>query len=664
LPQRATIRDRHMARKRIRHGRAVPASASTPAPTAWWLHPAVVSILLISLNIVVYAAVRDFQFVNWDDPSYITENPNIVDGLTGRSVMWALTTGYSPYWHPMTWLSHLLDVQLFGMDPGPHHVTSLVIHVANTLLIFGVLRRMTAAPGRSAFVAAMFAVHPLHVESVAWVAERKDVLSTFFWTLTVAAYVAYVRRPGLPRYALVVGLFGLALMAKPMVVTLPAVLLLLDVWPLERIRLTRDQLPALGRAVLEKMPLFALAIATSIATVVVQTHVGAMASFDALAWHVRAGTAIVGYLAYLWKAIWPTRLAAFYPYRVFPAWVVVVATLTLLAATVLAFRHRNRPYLLVGWLWFVVTLSPVIGLLQAGEQAMADRFMYVPIVGLFIVVAWGVPDLVGIRRQRRWILTPAAILLIAVCTVTARAQVEHWSDSVALWEHGTRVTPDSYIAFENLGQALRERGQLEEATVNYRRALALSPAGSPAYQAVIHNSLGLVLTRQGRPADAMPEFDAAVRLNPNFAEPHSNLANALASRGAYPQAIEHYRAALRIKPTMTEALVGLGSALLSQGDTKEAAESYMAALRLDPMLAQAHNGLGAALARQGRDEEAMAQYAEALRLNPELPTAHLNIAVLLIKQGNMTEAQRHLQAALRIDPEYTPARDLLGRISM
>ena len=623
-----------------------------------------IAVALTALNAFVYAQVRTFAFVNWDDQSYITENPNIPAGLTAHSVWWALTTGYSPYWHPMTWLSHLLDVQLYGLDPGPHHVTSLLIHCVTTVLIFILFRRMTAATGRSAFVAAVFAVHPLHVESVAWIAERKDVLSTFFWTVTLLAYAAYVSRPAPRRYLLVLGLFALALMSKPMVVTLPFVLLLLDVWPFGRVRLARGDLPAWRRAVLEKIPLVVLAGATSVATIVVQHRVGAMAGLDALPWHLRASNATVAYVEYAWKALWPTHLAAFYPYHLYAVWQVMAAAAALIAITVAVVQLRERcPYLLVGWAWYLVTLAPVIGLLQAGEQRVADRFMYVPLIGLSVAVSWGVPALANEWRRIDRMLPAAAIALVIVCAVAARAQAAHWSDSVALWQHATRVTPDSYIAFENLGQALRERGELAEASTNYQQALVLAPAGSPAYQAVIHNSLGLVLTRQGRYDAAAGHFAEAARLNPQFAEAQSNLGNALAGSGQYAAAADHYRAAVRLKPGFTEALVGLGSALVTEQRAEEAAAAYTDALRADPGLAQAHNGLGAALAMLGQHDRALTEYTEALRLKPDLPTAHLNIAVLQIKDGRLADARQHLEAALAIDPGYEPARQLLARLA-
>jgi protein O-mannosyl-transferase len=643
-------------------------SAATPGqPFSWLSHRVPVAVALVALNLFIYAAVSRFQLVNWDDSTYVTENPTVLGGLSWSSAWWALTTGHSPYWHPLTWLSHLLDVTLFGTDAGMYHVTSLLLHIGNTLLVFELFRRLTGAGGRSAFVAAIFAAHPLHVESVAWIAERKDVLSTFFWLLTMLAYAGYVRDRSWRRYAVMLVLYALALMSKPMVVTLPAVLLLLDIWPLRRVSAPgvegrREE--TWTRLVMEKVPLFALALATSVATVVIQHRVGAMAGLDALPWTVRAANATIGYVAYLWKTIWPTHLAAFYPlFTISPARVGAAAAVIIAVTAAVLAERRRRPYLLTGWAWYAITIAPVIGLLQAGEQGMADRFMYIPMIGILVMAAWGLPELLEtITVRRSWLLPAGASVMVAACAIASRAQTAHWEDSVTLWQHATRVTPESYIAHENLGQALRERGRLDEAEASYERAIVHAPPRSPAYLAVIHNSLGMVLTRKDKPREALEHFAAAVRLNPAFAEAQSNLGNAYVAAGRWPEAIEHYREAVHLKPDYTEPRVGLGGALLKQGRAAEAIPEYREALRLDPALAEAHNGLGAALATEGHDAEAMTEYTEALRLKPDLPTAHLNVAVLLVKRGDLVEARRHLERALAIDPSYTPAIQALRAI--
>jgi tetratricopeptide (TPR) repeat protein len=522
---------------------------------------------------------------------------------------------------------------------------------------------MTGAAGRSVLVAAMFAVHPLHVESVAWVAERKDVLSTFFLLLAVWAYVSYVRRPHWGRYAGVAALFALALASKPMVVTLPIVLLLLDAWPLRRARIARAQRAAWLRLAFEKLPLLAMAAATGIATVAVQQQVGAVAGLDVLSWQARVANAVVAYVVYAWKTLWPVDLAAFYPFRAIPPALAAGASIALAGATAAAIRCRQRyPYVLAGWLWFLVTVAPVIGLMQAGEQAWADRFMYVPIVGLLILAAWGVPDLVRRWTRRAAVVPAAAAAAVVLFALLARAQASRWSDSVTLWRHAVEVTAHNYRAHENLGQALRDRGALNESLASYRTALSLVPAGWTAYAAVIHNATGVVLTRQGRTPEAAAHFEQAVRLDSDFAEARTNLGNALASGGRLEEAVEQYRAAIRLDPGAAEPRVGLGGAFLTEGRAGDAVPQYREALRLSPDLAEAHNGLGAALALQGRLDAAMAEYDEALRLKPDLATAHYNAAVLLVRQGRIAEARARLERAVSIDPGYRPARDLLERI--
>jgi tetratricopeptide (TPR) repeat protein len=625
-------------------------------------------VVLVLLTLFVYWRVQYFEFVNWDDPAYVTGNTQVQAGLSTSTLWWALTTMQSPYWHPLTWMSHLLDVTLYGMNAGPHHVTSLALHLANTLLLFVGLRRMTGDDGPSAFAAALFAVHPLHVESVAWVAERKDVLSSFFLILTIWAYIRYCERRSAQRFLAVAGAYALALMSKPMVVTLPFVLLLLDRWPLRRFGGGPDTpatsgMTSLAHCVLEKIPLLAMAAATAVATVIVQTNVGAVAGLTALPLPRRMATALVGCVGYLGAAVWPAHLAAFYPLREIAGWQAAAASAILIAVTVAAWAlRRSRPYLVVGWLWYLITIAPVIGLMQAGEQARADRFVYMPIVGLFVIAAWGGRDL-----QRRLALPPRAMGAMAVAIIaagawTARAQAATWSDSSTLWLHATAVTHGNYVAYENLAQAQRERGQLGDAETNYRRALTLAPAQSPRYESIIHNSLGLVLQQQGREQESHLQFAEAVRLSPGFAEGQNNLANTLAAAGALADAIPHYEAAIALEPASTEPRVGLGAVLLRQQRPAEAISQYRDALRLDFRLAEAHNGIGGALAIEGKAGEAMAEYEEALRLKP-LPSAHLNIALLLIRQGMAGEARHHLETALSIDPSYEPARQALAYLS-
>ncbi len=551
-------------------------SRNTRRSSALWAfsgHAPWVCLALIAANLIVYASVWHHDFVNYDDNEYVSTNVVVQRGLTWDGASWAFTTGYAANWHPLTWLSHMLDVQLYGLDPGPHHLTNLLFHIANTLLLFGLLHRMTGALGRSAFVAGLFAVHPLHVESVAWVAERKDVLSTLFWMLTLLAYVEYVRRPGLGRYWAVLLFFALGLMAKPMLVTLPFVLLLLDFWPLGRMGMGSN--PANGwvsspggwattvRLVWEKLPLLSLTVVSSIVTLRVQRRGGNVVSLSATPLNHRVANALVSYFAYIGKMLWPARLAALYPYvQSLPGWWVAGAFLGLLGISVAVIRAGpRRPYLPVGWLWYLGTLVPVIGLIQVGYQAMADRYTYIPLIGLFIVVAWGVPDLLVRWPFRRIALPAAAGLVILACVIAARGQLRYWENSTTLFTHDLAVTTGNNIVHNNLGIVLADQGRLDEAIAHFSEALRIEPDYADA-----HNNLGVALADEGKLDEAIAHLSEALRIDPNYAEAHYNLGLALVGQGKLDEAIAHYSKALRIKPDYTKARDNLRLTLVKRGE--------------------------------------------------------------------------------------------------
>ena len=562
-----------------------PDSPSTPPRQTISKEFIWLAIALAAINVAVYAPVRHFGFVGFDDLQYVSDNPRVLRGVTWDGVKWAFSTGYFSNWHPLTWISHMLDVQLYGTNAGGHHITNVLLHIANTLLLFGLLHRMTGRMWRSAFVAGLFAAHPLHVESVAWVSERKDVLSTLFGMLALWAYIGYAQRPRLGRYLVVLLFFGLSLMAKSMLVTLPFLLLLLDVWPLGRIAigsdasgrpaLPQDQQAKAVRLVVEKLPLLVFTIASCIVTVIVQDP-GGLIAFPA---DFRIANSIVAYVAYISKMLWPTKLAAVYPYPdTLAGWQVFGSLLVLIVVSSLVISQlQRRPYLTVGWLWYLGMLVPVIGLVQVGSQAMADRYTYVPLIGLFLMAAWGIPDLLARWPYRRIALPVAAAIAISACTITARAQVQRWESDATLWRNALQVTTGNYMAHHNLGTQLAREGKLDEAVREYVEAIRIKPDYADAY-----TNLGLALMLQERKSEALQVLGEAVRLNPKHAEAHNNLGVLLKNLGRFDEAKAHLGEALRLLPDYANAHYNLGNVLASQGKKAEAIAQYTRALEISP----------------------------------------------------------------------------------
>ena len=663
---------------------------------------------LLAATFWVYAPVRQHDFVTIDDPGYLTLNPHVTAGLSAAGVAWAFTTGHMANWHPITWVSHMLDAELFGMRPGAHHLVSVVIHAANTILLFALLRRMTGATGRSAVVAALFAVHPLHVESVAWLSERKDVLSTFFWLLTMWLYVGYVRQPGWMRYAGVLIVFAIGLMAKPMLVTLPLVLLLMDYWPLGRVpdlkvrppdgaqpdlkvRPTYGTRRPAWMLIREKLPMLALVLASSVITLIVQREGGAVASLGRLPLLTRFSNAFVSYFTYLGKTFWPVDLAVFYPYdRTLTIGLGLAALAGLIGLTVVVLRAaRARPYLAVGWLWYLGTLVPVIGFVQVGTQAVADRYTYVPLIGIFLLIAWGVPDLLSRLPGRRVVLAAATVALIAGCSMMARAQVRTWRDGQTLWEHALDATTGNYLAHSLLGGLLGERGRHQEALVHLREAVRLDPAypdarlnlgislvslgkveeGIAEYRAAIrlkptmasaHLSLGLALASQQKHDEALTAFQTALALDPNLADAHRGLAMALSRQGRNADAERHYAEAVRLNPDAADAQRKLGKARFEEGKAPEAIAAYREAIRLKPGFAEAHSDLGFALMATGQPDAAAIHFGEAIRLQPDLVDPRLHFGFMLAATGRFAEALVHFTEAVRLSPESEVAHSYRG----
>lgn len=551
-----------------------------------------IAVLLALATLLAFWPVVHCGYLNLDDDLYVTANPAVWGGLTLAGARWALTATHAGLWHPVTWLSHMLDVQLYGANPAGHHATNLLLHVANVVLVLLLLVRTTGALWPSAAAAALFALHPLRVESVAWVAERKDLLSGLFGLTTIWAYAHYAERPHPGRYALVALSLALGLMAKPMLVTLPLVLLLLDRWPLRR--------GTSLRLVAEKIPLLALAAVAGVMEMVAAHRVGAVGHLVRFPLEARLANALVSYARYVGKTVWPSGLAVFYPYpSAWPASQLAGAAALLVTITLVAIvQRRRRPYLLVGWLWFLGMLFPVSGVVQAGSQAMADRFTYLPLIGLFVMAAWGGQDLLA-----RWPVRPPALGACAVALLLAlgcatRRQVGYWHDSTRLFTHALEVTSANWLAHNNLGDALAHEGKLEEAAGHFTESIRLEPSNPDA-----HYNLGVVLQEQGRPAEAIPHYREALRLAPERPNVHTNLGVALLDAGEVEQAIgELQRAFLMHQDAGTH--FNLGLALARQGRTDEAIEHYREAVRLMPDFAQARQRLGDALASQAKTEEA------------------------------------------------------------
>jgi hypothetical protein len=512
---------------------------------------------LVAVILAVYAQVMSHQFIILDDKRYILENPIVKQGLTLTGIAWAFTTFHAANWHPLTWLSHMLDCQMFGLNAGGHLVVNVLIHSSNTLLLFLFLRRVTGARWQSAIVAALFALHPLHVESVAWIAERKDMLSTFFGLLSLLAYVRYVEAPSWKRYALVAVALALGLMAKPMLVTWPFVLLLLDYWPLHRFQWPPGTgivgfFRALVPLVREKLPLFCLAAASMVITLIAQSQGGAVRTFVQVPVSLRLSNAIVSYAKYLFRTVWPSELAVYYPFSRtgVPVWEVVCAIVLLTTISVFAVRQaKERPYLLMGWLWFVGTLIPVIGLVQVGGAAMADRYHYVPSIGLFVAIVFGLSDFARSFRVDRVVTGAVTVIALSIFACLTAVQIGRWRNSATLFEYAESLVPDNRMIENNLGTILGESGRYDEAAAHFAKALRTEPDFLEVISdAEIRTNVGLLLVRQGKLAEAMEQLNEALRLNPNSAETHEALGAALAMSGKAEQSITHFLAALRIRP--------------------------------------------------------------------------------------------------------------------
>ena len=669
-----------------------------------------ICLFLALSTLAVYWPITRHEFVNYDDTDYVTANPYVQAGLTAKGLAWAWHSEVARNWHPVTMISHMLDCQIYGMRAGWHHLTSLLFHIANAALLFLLLWRMTGALWRSGFVAALFALHPLHVESVAWVAERKDVLSTFFFLLTLWAYVRYAeggqrkaegRSPkteGRPKsqgripnhrspisrdqfnyYWLALGFFALGLMSKPMLVTVPFVLLLVDFWPLQRLRLpalrgSRFKVQGSGfkvaaptgqphppaatfaRLAWEKVPFLILSAASCVVTFRVQQSGGAVLDVGNLPVGARIANALMSYVRYLGKMVWPEGLATLYLRKApWPSWEAGLAALAILAMSAAAiWLARRRPYVAAGWFWYLGTLIPVIGLVQVGMQTMADRYTYIPLIGIFIMMTWGGWELASRWRVPAIGLGIAMALVLAACMVLTRKQVACWHDSETLFRRMITAVEGNYMAHYNLGNLYSRQDKLPEAVRQYEAALSAEPNYAEA-----HNNLGAVLLRQGHFDEAVAHYSAAVRLKPEHLY-YFNLANALVDAGKPAEAVPNYQRSLRLSPNSSQTHHNLGLALQAQGQTEAAMVEFRAALRLQPDYESAEHNLANRLADAGKLDEAIAHYQAALRLDPSHAESYNGLGICYAMQGKFPEAERQFREAVRLKQKHSGAQSNLG----
>jgi tetratricopeptide (TPR) repeat protein len=605
-----------------------------------------VCVFLAAITWIVFGQTRNFQFINFDDNEYVFKNAQVARGLTMEGIVWAFTHVYAANWHPLTWLSHMLDAQLYGLNPGGHHLSNVFLHGATAILLFLVLRNMTEALWRSALVAAVFAIHPLRVESVAWVAERKDVLSGLFFVLTIGAYVRYTRQPSGRRYAMVMLLFALGLMSKPMLVTLPVVLLALDYWPLNRLVPSGDgtrNAPGPRKLVLEKLPLLALAAASSLATLFAQK--AALQPLATVSLMVRIGNALISCVVYLYQAFWPSCLAALYPFaidEVRPG-KVALALVLLAGISIALFYFRRHRYLVTGWLWYLIMLGPVIGILQVGSQAHADRYTYLPHIGVYLLLTWAAADFIGRWRQLRLVLGALAISMVLGLTFVARTQASYWQNSETLWRRALACTSRNSGAEQNLGQAIHEKGNVSEAMVHFQNALRIDPSQAP-----VHSALGVALLEMGRADQSLISLKRALEIDPNDADAHYNFGNTLLQLGRAREAVAQYTRALEINRDDIEAQNNLAWVLATCPDAavRNGLQAVAIAERADSLTMGKSPIISGTLA---------AAYAEAGRFADAVKAAERAFQ-LASAEGNQSRASS-IRAQIELYQTATPFRD-------
>ena len=608
----------------------------------------VLYIILAAITIAVYSHISQFDFV-FDDASYITENRNIKLGLSVEGFHWAFTTKYLGLWNPLVWLSLMFDYQLYGMNAGAFHMTNLILHILSTLLLFWLFHRMTGEIWKSAFVAAFFALHPLHVESVAWIAERKDVLSAFFWMLTLCLYVYYTENPAIKRYLLVLGSFILALMSKPMVVTLPLIMILLDYWPLKRFENQNRLSDMIVWQLREKLPLMMLSL---LLIVITFYKPGDNASYELLPLQARLANAPVAFMAYLGKTFWPHDLAILYPFDAhIPVWQASGAVLIIAAISlVVIIAFRTLPYLCVGWFWFAITILPVIGMIQISSStpyAMADRYHYLPSIGLSIMMVWGLPLLLPRKDIQKKILFPAGIIFLVSLSILSWKQCGYWKNSIDLWRHTLNVTKNNYVAHNNLGLSLFKAGHPDEAVYHHSKAIQLKP-----FDEIFLSNRGNAYIKLGWHQLAIQDYNEAIRIKPDSASAYINRGNAYNELGQYQKAIDDFNNAIGLNPDYVEAVFNnRGSVYYKQKLYQKAIDDFSEAIRLNESYEIAYNNRGSIYSALGRHESAIKDFSKAISLKPDHAEAYNNRGNIYLGLGEHQRAVEDLSRAMALRPD-------------
>ncbi len=616
-----------------------------------------ICLLLVTITFALYQQVYTFDFIDLDDNLYVYENSYVKGGLSAGNVKWAFSNLTSGMWIPITWLSLMTDSTLFGTSPSGYHFTNLIIHLINITLLFILLRNLTGDFWPSAFVAALFAFHPLHVESVAWVTERKDVLSAFFFFLTLMSYSCYSQKQNPLWYLIACLFYALGLMSKPMLVTVPFILILIDFWPLNRVERNKIFNGRLVHLILEKTPFLVLAISVSAVTYYTLQKDGGIFSLESSPISMRATNALVSYVKYIAKLFYPDGLTVLYPHGHTTSWLKMSGAFGLLSAIswIIVRNIRRAPFLIVGWLWYLGMLIPVIGIVHAGPQAMADRFVYLPIIGLYIIIAWGAAEFSKRRAYRKITFTVLSNCFLLIAVTISWNQLQHWKNSITLFNHTLNHTSSNYIIHNNLGRTLHRKGLPEKAIPHFQEALRIMPFYEDA-----RNNLGLALAKMNQVDEAIEQYQIVIKRNHQNHKAHNNLGLALKQKGLILESIEHYNEALRITPDFLAAHINLGNLYTEQQNITGAIHHYLSALKIDPENASLHNHLGIAFFLNGEMNRARSHFEQAIGIRPAFVNARINLGNILVNMGNLSQAIGHYTEALRANPNAPEVHYHLG----